>query len=229
MTIRRGIEQALERVESAREAFGRAEAVDLQLAVKTRTADECREAALALSDLGRPVLLGHNRVQEARATAEAIHGVVGARLTLIGPLQSNKINQALACIDAIDTVDSAALVDKLDKRLDRRMPVLIEVNVSGEPSKHGCAPGEVISVVDAVLASRMLAFEGFMTVGLRSSSEKEVRSGYALLRGIRDRVGSATGLSDLVLSMGMSGDIEWAIAEGATRVRVGTAVFGARV
>ena len=74
----------------------------LELAVKTRTPDECRAAATALAEAGLPILLGHNRVQEARATVDAIREVPGARLHLIGPLQSNKINHALACVDAIE-------------------------------------------------------------------------------------------------------------------------------
>ncbi len=228
MTIRRGIENALERIESARQACGRTDPVELQLAVKTRSAAQCQEAALSLCALGCPILLGHNRVQEARATADAIHEVEGAQIALIGPLQSNKINQALACVNAIDTLDSSTLVKKIDSRLDTPLPVLVEVNVSGEEHKHGCAPAEAMRVVDSVLDSHMLLFRGFMTVGLHSRSEKDVRSGYALLRALYDRAEKDTGIANLTLSMGMSGDMEWAIAEGATRVRVGTAVFGAR-
>ncbi len=119
--------------------------------------------------------LGHNRVQEARATADAILEVPGARIHLIGPLQSNKINHALACVDAIESLDSPALASKIDARATGTLPVFVEVNVSGE-------------------ASTRLGIEE----------------------------------SDLALSMGMSRDLEWAIAEGATIVRLGTAVFGAR-
>lgn len=228
MTIREGIERALERIEAAADAAGRPGGVDLELAVKTRTPAECREAAQCLKDLGRPILLGHNRVQEARDTAAAIREVEGASIRLIGPLQSNKINQALACVDAIESIDSPALVAKIDARLDRRLPVLVEVNVSGEASKHGCAPTDVVALVDAVVGSQHLDLEGFMTVGLNSPVEKDVRAAYAALRRLRDDAEVATGIGGLALSMGMSNDLEWAIDEGATLVRIGTAVFGPR-
>lgn len=228
MSIRTRIEEALARIDDARALAGRSDPVDLELAVKTRTPEECREAAQALADLGRPILLGHNRVQEARGTAPAIRQVEGARIRLIGPLQSNKINQALACVDAIESLDSPALVDKIDARAEGMLPVLVEVNVSGEGTKHGCRPEGVDALVEAVLAAEHLSLCGFMTVGLNSPVEKEVRAAYALLRGIRDRTEAATGLRGLDLSMGMSNDLEWAIAEGASIVRIGTAVFGAR-
>ena len=170
MSIPEAIAAARDRIDRATSACGRTDSVHLELAVKTRTPEECREAA-ALSDAALPILLGHNRVQEARATADAIREVPGARIHLIGPLQSNKINHALACVDAIESLDSPALASKID-----------------------------------------------------------ARAAYARLRGIRDEASMRLGIeeSDLALSMGISRDLEWAIAEGATIVRLGTAVFGAR-
>ena len=230
MSIPSAIAQALDRIERARQATGRTDRVALELAVKTRTPEECREAAQALSDLGQPILLGHNRVQEATATVEAIRQVPGAQVHLIGPLQSNKINQALACVDAIESIDSIPLVQKIDSRLDRELPVFIEVNISGEETKHGCSPTDVPVLIEAVSTSAHLSLAGFMTVGLNSSAETDVRRGYAQLRQLRDRSAEELDLptGTLELSMGMSNDLEWAIAEGATIVRVGTAVFGAR-
>ena len=102
MSIPEAIAAARDRIDRATSACGRTDSVHLELAVKTRTPEECREAAAALSDAGLPILLGHNRVQEARATVEAIREVPGARIHLIGPLQSNKINHALSCVDAIE-------------------------------------------------------------------------------------------------------------------------------
>ena len=171
MSIPEAIAAARDRIDRATSACGRTDSVHLELAVKTRTPEECREAAAALSEAGLPILLGHNRVQEARATADAIREVPGARIHLIGPLQSNKINHALACVDAIESLDSPALASKID-----------------------------------------------------------ARAAYARLRGIRDEASTRLGIeeSDLALSMGISRDLEWAIAEGATIVRLGTAVFGAR-
>lgn len=230
MSIPSAIAQALDRIERARQATGRTDRVALELAVKTRTPDECREAAQTLSDLGQPILLGHNRVQEAKATVDAIREIPGAQIHLIGPLQSNKINQALSCVDAIESIDSVALVEKIDSRAAAQLPVFIEVNVSGEDTKHGCSPCTVPSLIETVATSAHLKLTGFMTVGLNSTDEAEVRRGYAHLRQLRDDAAQTLErpVSELDLSMGMSHDLEWAIAEGATIVRVGTAVFGPR-
>ena len=193
MSIPEAIAAARERIDAASAACGRSEAVTLELAAKTRTPEECHAAATALRDAGLPILLGHNRVQEARATQAAIREVPGARTT--GPL-----------------------------------PVFVEVNVSGEATKHGCAPSDVGALVDAVEASAHLQLAGFMTVGLNSPVEADVRAAYARLRDIRDATARALGANEarLELSMGMSRDLKWAIAEGATIVRLGTAVFGER-
>ena len=109
MSIPEAIAAARDRIDRATSSCGRTDSVHLELAVKTRTPEECRTAAAALRDAGLPILLGHNRVQEARATVDAIREVPGARIHLIGPLQSNKINHALACGDAIESLDSPAL------------------------------------------------------------------------------------------------------------------------
>ena len=230
MSIPEAIAAARDRIDRATSACGRADSVDLELAVKTRTPEECGEAAAALREAGLPILLGHNRVQEARATAEAIHEVPGARIHLIGPLQSNKINHALACVDAIESLDSPTLASKIDARASGTLPVFVEVNVSGEATKHGCAPADVSALVDVVGASAHLQLAGFMTVGLNSPVEADVRAAYARLRTIRGEAARELGVGEeaLELSMGMSRDLEWAIAEGATIVRLGTAVFGER-
>ena len=230
MSIPSAIAEALDRIECARQAAGRPDRVALELAVKTRTPDECRKAAQTLSDLGQPILLGHNRVQEAKATVDAIREVPDAQIHLIGPLQSNKINQALSCVDAIESTDSVAMVQKIDSRATTELPIFIEVNVSGEDSKHGCSPTDVPALLEAVAASTHLKFAGLMTVGLNSPADADVRRGYALLRELRDTAAQQLAISanKLELSMGMSHDLEWAIAEGATIVRVGTAVFGPR-
>ena len=131
MSIPSAIAQAIDRIERARQATGRSDRVALELAVKTRSPEECREAAQTLSDLGQPILLGHNRVQEAKATVDEIREVPGAQIHLIGPLQSNKINQALSCVDAIESIDSVALVQKIDLRATTELPIFIVVNASG--------------------------------------------------------------------------------------------------
>ena len=133
-------------------------------------------------------------------------------------------------MDAIESLDSPTLAAKIDARATGTLPVFVEVNVSGEATKHGCAPTDVSELIDAVEASAHLQLAGFMTVGLNSPVEADVRAAYAQLRGIRDEAAARLGVeeSDLALSMGMSRDLEWAIAEGATIVRLGTAIFGAR-
>ena len=175
MSIPEAIAAARDRIDRATSACGRTDSVDLELAVKTRTPEECRDAAIALREAGLPILLGHNRVQEARATAEAIREVPGARIHLIGPLQSNKINHALSCVDAIESLDSPALASKIDARASGTLPVFVQVNVSGEATKHGCAPSDVSALVDVVGASAHLHLAGFMTVGLNSPIEADVR------------------------------------------------------
>ena len=119
---------------------------------------------------------------------------------------------------------------KIDARATGPFPVFVEVNVSGEATKHGCAPADVARLIDTVEASAHLQLAGFMTVGLNSSVEADVRAAYAQLRDIRDEAAVRLSIeeSELALSMGMSQDLEWAIAEGATIVRLGTAIFGAR-
>ncbi len=233
VTIAQNIDRVRERIDAACNACGRTDDVTLELAAKTRTSQTCRQAAQALADRGLPVVLGHNRVQEARATASAIRTVPGAQVHLIGPLQTNKINRALTCVDLVETVGSADVVDALGTRAQRagqKMPVYVQVNTSGELSKYGCAPSTAAAVVEAIELCPNLRLEGFMTIGLNSHAEADVRRSYALLRDIRDRTAERLVVpeADLALSMGMSGDLEWAIAEGATLVRVGTAVFGPR-
>ncbi|MCD4549276.1 MULTISPECIES: YggS family pyridoxal phosphate-dependent enzyme [unclassified Schaalia] len=231
MSIERNIDLVYERIEHACETYGRTDAVVLQIAAKTQSADSCFQAAQHLSHSAHPILLGHNRVQEARDTAEAIHAIPHSRIHLIGPLQSNKINMALSCVDAIDTLDRVDIIEPLSKRLMHPLPVMIQVNVSGEITKSGCAPTVVNTLVDAVNECDSLILTGFMTVGLNSSHEAPVRRAYEHLRLLRDRTAQRLNLPEnaLELSMGMSHDLEWAIAEGSTRVRVGTAIFGPRI
>lgn len=218
------------RIESALAHSGAPQTVTLEIAGKTRTPEENYWAAKALADEGQPAVIGHNRVQEAKECADSIRRVEQAKLHLIGPLQSNKINHALACVDLIETVDSPRLIEALDKRLDRELPVFVQVNTSGEDSKSGCAPTDTLALVDAVAASAHLHLAGLMTIGLNSLEEVSVRRSYEELRLLRDQAATRLGRipESLELSMGMSRDLEWAIAEGATIVRVGTDIFGPR-
>ena len=221
------------RVRAAEAASGRAGAgARVLVATKTQDADAVRALCAAGARL-----VGENRVQELVVKAPVARAG-GARAHLIGPLQRNKARDAVAWADCVETVDSLALAERLSALASdagRTLEVMIQVNVSGEESKSGVAPSEALGLAAAAAALPRLEVRGFMTVGLNSGDEAAVRAGYARLRDIRDAAliraesGASPGLADAwELSMGMSSDLEWAIAEGATIVRVGTAVMGHR-
>jgi pyridoxal phosphate enzyme (YggS family) len=234
------------RVERAARAAGRDPGdVRILLATKTQDADTIVAAVGALARLrGAPVLIGENRVQELVAKAPALAPILAAPASeptptafahFIGHLQSNKVNQVLgvpvACIESINSHALAAAVSARCERAGRHVDVMVQVNVSGEASKSGVAPAEAMDLALAVAAMPGLRLTGFMTIGLNSDDEGAIRAGYARLRAIRDDVlaGRSPGTTEAhELSMGMSGDLELAIAEGATIVRIGTALFGPR-
>lgn len=227
------IEQILSQMEDAAASSGRpASDIDLELAIKTRSTEECEAAARNLIELGRPVLMGQNRVQEAEVTTPYLRGLGLANLTttMIGPLQTNKINKALRVVDQIETVDSLRLAEAINKRVhDRRIDVMIQVNTSGEESKSGTEPQEAIDVAQQIAQLENLRVIGFMTIGAHTTNEVVIRKSFSDLREIRDRALKLPGLQNASeLSMGMTSDFALAIAEGATRVRMGSAIFGAR-
>lgn len=220
---------AVARVRAAERAAGRsAGSVKVLLATKTQPAGVVR-AVFELPEAAG-MLRGENRVQELVAKGADLADL-GLTTHLIGPLQSNKINAALRWVDAVESVASVELAEGLAKRLEpgRVLQVMVQVNVSAEPSKSGVLPAEALAVAEQVAAIPGLKLTGFMTIGANTADEMQVRAGYAELARLRDQAhdrGLGTGLE---LSMGMSNDLEWAITEGASIVRLGTAVFGARV
>ena len=224
------------RIDRAADDAGRSRAdVALLLATKTQPAGTVRAAVLAHRSLGvtRRLLLGENRVQELVAKAPELADLA-VQYHLIGPLQENKVNAALRFADAVDSVESLELARRLSDRCagrDRPLDVMVQVNVSGEPTKHGVDPAVAVEAAVAVAGLPGLHLVGLQTVGANSSDEAVVRAGYAVLAHLRDAVltSHAPGTVGAVeLSMGMSGDLEAAIDQGATVVRIGTAVFGAR-
>ncbi|MEU2201306.1 YggS family pyridoxal phosphate-dependent enzyme [Isoptericola sp. NPDC019482] len=236
-----------DRVADAARAAGRdPREVRVLLATKTQDAETVLAGVRAALDLAaaasddRPVLVGENRVQELVAKAPALADLVAAgrvEAHLIGHLQKNKVNQVLGAATAVDSVDSLALASALSTRCERdgrTLDVLVQVNVSGEESKSGVAPEDAAALAVDVAAMPGLRLTGFMTIGARLDERRDealVRAGFARLRAVRDDVlaSGAPGTSGArELSMGMTGDLELAVAEGATVVRVGTAVFGAR-
>jgi pyridoxal phosphate enzyme (YggS family) len=216
------------RVEAACADAGRpADSVRILLATKTQPAALIREA------FGTPVaaamLRGENRVQELVAKGPELADL-DVETHLIGPLQSNKINAALRWVSCVESVDSVELGRRLASRLEpgRVLDVMVQVNVSGEVTKHGVEPDGALALARALASTGGLRLTGFMTIGANTPDAETVRSGYAGLREIRDEA-VAVGIADhLDLSMGMTADLGLAIAEGATIVRLGTAVFGPR-
>ena len=218
------------RIAAAESAAGRSPgSVRLLLATKTQDADTIRAALVADTGNPHPVLIGENRGQELVAKGPLLQDL-GATTHLIGPLQSNKVNAALRWASCIESVASLDLAQRLATR-SSGVQVYVQVNVSGEATKHGVAPADAVELATAVGALDGLRLTGLMTVGANSRDAGEVRAGYALLRTLRDEIiaSGAPGTADArELSMGMSGDLELAVAEGATVVRVGSALFGAR-
>lgn len=224
--------QVKARVHVAEATWGRAGS-GTRILVATKTWDA--DAAVAVVKAGG-VLVGESRMQELEVKGEPLRAA-GARIHVIGQLQRNKAATAVRHADCVQTVDSERLAERLSRLcLDagRELDVMIQVNVSGEESKAGVHPDQAIAVASAVQALPALTVTGFMTIGLNSPDEDRVREGYAQLCSIRDQAlirserGSVPLASAWELSMGMSQDLEWAVAEGATMVRVGTAVMGTR-
>lgn len=218
-----------DRLAAAALAAGRDPAeVRLLLAAKRMSAAVVREAVLAGG-----TLLGENTVQELVAKAPELADL-GPQLHLIGHLQSNKVNAALAWAHCVQSVDSLALAQRLSRRCtvtDRDLDVMVQVNVSAEASKSGVDPAAAADLAQAVATLPRLRLVGFMTIGAHTDDEALVRAGFARLRTLRDAVvaSGAPGTAGAhELSMGMTGDLEPAVAEGSTMVRVGTAVFGSR-
>lgn len=223
--LRANLASVRSRIDRACERAGRAgDAVRLVAVTKTHPAETVQE----LLDLG-VTEIGENRVQEIEAKAPLLKG--GFTLHMVGHLQTNKVAAVLPHVAWIQSIDSGRLVSRIEHCCTARggIKALVEVNTSGEASKTGCLPEECRRLCELVAGSRALVFRGLMTVGPLDGSEIQTRESFALLRKLgeacRDLLPPATTLE---LSMGMSDDFEWAIAEGSTMVRIGTALFGGR-
>ncbi len=177
--------------------------------------------------------LGENKVQEAMGKWEAMADLEDLRWVLIGHLQTNKAKYAARFASEFQALDSLRVAQALDAQLQKRgraLDVLVQVNTSGEDTKFGLAPEDVPAFVKQLPAFSSLRVRGLMTLALFSDDESRVRPCFVRLRELRDRLRQEApdGIGMDELSMGMSGDFELAIAEGATTVRVGTAIFGSR-
>ncbi|HLX74967.1 MAG TPA: YggS family pyridoxal phosphate-dependent enzyme, partial [Terriglobales bacterium] len=215
---------------AARRAGRRPEVIALMAVSKTFPPEVIREAYNAGQRL-----FGENRVQEFADKAGALRDLAGVEWHMIGHLQSNKAAKAAELFSAVDSVDSLRLAEKLNaaaQKLNKRLPVLIEINVGGEAAKSGTAPDspELEQLLAAAPSLEALQIRGLMTIPPFTEDPQQSRRYFRSLRELRDQIAARRlpGISLDVLSMGMSHDFEVAIEEGSTCVRVGTAIFGER-
>lgn len=227
--ITRNLDQIQQRVDQACVDADRDPAeVKVLLATKTVPADR---VAVAVQHGYR--LIGENRIQELTAK-DAVLAPLNCERHFIGRLQTNKINQVLRHVTCIQSVDRLDVADKLQRRLEAidkpPLGIFVQVNTSGEDSKGGVAPEDVVALAKELVWFDRLRLKGYMTIGLPSHDSTAVRGSYRKLREARDEVaGAGVEIAESPeLSMGMSGDFALAIAEGATMIRLGSAVFGSR-
>lgn len=225
--IRANLAAVQERIGRAAERAGRKPDAVLLVAVsKTVPPDRIRAAIAA----GAPAL-GENRVQEAREKVRAVGRLVPWHL--VGHLQTNKVKDALGCFDVIQSIDRLDLADAVSARAlqgGRHVDVLVQVNVAEESQKGGVRPAGLAAALAAMAALPGLRLRGLMTIPPFPQDPEESRPYYRALAKLLDVVAGDSGVGPAFteLSMGMSGDFEVAVEEGATIVRVGTAIFGPR-
>lgn len=232
MSVSENIAAIRERIEASAQRAGRsASDVALMGVTKTHAPERIREAYAAGLRL-----FGENRLQEFATKASAVADLTAAQFHMIGHLQTNKAAKAAELFGAVDAVDSVKLAEKLDaaaRKLGKKLPVLIEVNVGGEAAKSGVAPDSQ-ELEDLLLAAprfEALKVRGLMTVPPFTDDPEGARPFFRKLRELRGATASRKlpFVAMDVLSMGMSHDFEVAIEEGSTCVRIGTAIFGERI
>lgn len=218
-SIEQRVSEQRDRILAAAERVGRSAAEVTLIAVsKMRTPAEIREASAAgLVDFGE------SYVPEWRSKRDDVDGV---RWHFVGHLQSNKARVVAGEVACIHSVDRASLIHQLN-RMDKSQDVMIQVNIAGDPAKSGCTPDELPAMLEVIGGSPILRAVGLMTIGPLVDDPESARPYFRKLRALRDQyVGDHPSLR--ALSMGMSADLEVAVEEGATHVRVGTAIFGPR-
>ena len=198
--------------------------ISLMAVSKGLPPEAIREAAAA-----GLTLFGESKVQEARAKLPLCPGHL--RWQMIGHLQSNKCRDAVQLFDLIQSVDSLALAQELNKwaeKAAKTLPILLELNLAGEATKFGYSPERALAELAAINALPRLEVHGFMTIAPWSPDAEKVRPIFRRMRAVKEQAEALLGAPLPHLSMGMSGDFEAAIEEGATLVRLGTLLFGAR-
>lgn len=222
-SIEARLEEIRARIARAEARAGRAPgSVTLVAVSKTKPASDVRAAYAA----GQRIF-GENYVQELVKKAEELRDLLDLEWHFIGHLQRNKARDVLSAGAHVESVDNERLARELARRAEAagaRVPVLVQVNVGGEAQKSGCATDELPALLQAVADLDALELRGLMTIPPLDATPEESRPHFARLRALRDaHLGP-----DAWLSMGMSADLEVAVEEGATHVRVGSAIFGAR-
>ena len=226
--FRRNLALVGARIEAAARSVGR-DPSDIRLLPVSKTVPEDRLRHAIAAGITR---LGENKVQEARRKAEALADT-GVEWAVVGHLQTNKARDVAAIAAEFHALDSLRVAEALDRRLQalgRGLDVLVQVNTSAEETKFGLAPQDVPGFLAELPAFTALRVRGLMTLAEFSSDIERVRACFARLRALRDRLrqDAPPGIGLDELSMGMSGDYELAVTEGATIVRVGQAIFGPR-
>ena len=225
MDLAANLETIRQRIRTACERAGRNPDSVTMLAVTKMQPPEVVQAAAKLG----LILFGENKVQEAKAKMPLCPG--NLRWHMIGHLQSNKCRDAVELFKMIQSVDSLSLAQEINKRAEqaaRTMPVLLEVNVAGEASKFGYRPEQLLAELKELNALPRIEIHGLMTVPPWSVDAEKARPHFRRLRELKERAEAVLGAPLPHLSMGMSGDFEIAIEEGATMVRIGTELFGPR-
>ncbi|RST59971.1 YggS family pyridoxal phosphate-dependent enzyme [Siminovitchia terrae] len=218
-----------ERMNSACQSVGRkTEEVKLLLATKTVPVERIKQALDA-----DETLIGENKVQELQQKYSLLQNDQ-TEWHFIGHLQTNKVKNVLKYVTCIHSVDRLKLGKALHKQLtkeNRQIDILVQVNTSYEDSKFGIAPEETLNLVEQLSELNTLNIKGLMTIGKLTTDGKETRKCFRLLKSIQQQIiqQNYPGVEMDILSMGMSGDLEVAIEEGATMIRVGTAIFGERI
>ncbi len=221
--IRNNLERVLTRIAHACEQTGRdPEEVQVVAVSKYLTTQGTRALVQGLASLSLPILLGENRVQALLAKAgELLEMEPKIHWELIGSLQRNKARGAVRVIHRIQSVDRLPLLEHLQRLCeeeDRRLPCLLQVQLTGEGTKHGFEEAELPAALEAMASMERLSLEGFMTMAPRGTDHESARPYFAKLRELRDRLAPKLP----VLSMGMSADYLGAVKEGATCLRLGS-------
>ena len=226
MSLKNKLDSIQKRIGFAQKRGGFDHPVQLVAVTKTRsftTIQDCYRSQITA--------IGENRIQEAEEKFRSFADMPGLVRRFIGHLQSNKVNKCLELFETVDSVDSVKLARRISNRaaaLEKTVPVLLEVNTSGEPQKGGFDPDQEEDML-ACMRESNIQVEGLMTIGPYTQDQKAIRKSFSALRLLSQSLNTQVGEKRLKeLSMGMSGDYELATEEGSTMVRLGTALFGPR-